>query len=90
MELDERVERLKQYVKAGAWLVLGLLVLYFGLKLAFALFSLLIPVLFVGGAAYLGYRWWQRKLAPPRDSEEDEDYDYDWEYSSESKRRRRW
>lgn len=89
METDEVVERLKKYVKAGAWLVLGLLVLYFGLKLAFALFSMLIPVVFVGGAAYLGYRWWQRKLAPPRDLEPG-DEDYDWKYSSESQRRRRW
>ena len=83
METDEMVERLKKYVKAGAWLVLGLVVLYFGIKLTFALFTMLIPALFVGGAVYLGYRWWQRKLAPPRDSEEDEDYD--WEY-----KRRRW
>lgn len=87
VETDDLVERLKKYVKAGAWLVLGLLVLYFGLRLTFALFSLLVPVLFVGGAAYLGYRWWQRRLAPPRDYDpaEEGDRDYDWE-----SRRRRW
>lgn len=83
MEMDETVERLKKYVKAGAWLVLGLLVLYVGIKLTLALFVTLIPALFVGGAVYLGYRWWQRKLAPPRDSEED----YEWEYSSKRRRR---
>ena len=83
METDEMVERLKKYVKAGAWLVLGLLVLYVGIKLTLALFFTLIPALFVGGAVYLGYRWWRRRLAPPPDYETNDDYD--WEH-----KRRRW
>jgi len=80
---EELIERLKGWVKAGAWLTAGLLVLFVALKIAFWLFSMLLPALFVGGAVYLGYRWWQRKLAPPPER----DY-YDIE--PERERRRRW
>lgn len=79
--MEETIERLKAWVKAGAWLAAGLLIVYVALKLAVGLFVMLVPVLFVGGAVYLGYRWWQRKLAPPKD---DEFLDL------ERERRRRW
>jgi uncharacterized membrane protein YebE (DUF533 family) len=81
--MEETIERLKGWLKAGALLAGVLLVAYVAFKLAIGLLSMLIPVLFVGGAAYLGYRWWQRKIAPP----EDQDY-YDIELERE--RRRRW
>ena len=83
MDVDETIKRLKAWVKLGAWLTLGLLVAYVALKLAFGLFTMLVPVLFLGGAAYLGYRWWQSRLAPPSEGD-----DFDWELERE--RRRRW
>lgn len=81
--MEETIERLKGWVKAGAWLTVGLLILFVALKITFWLFAMLIPALFVGGAVYLGYRWWQRKIAPP----DDRDY-YDIEIERE--RRKRW
>lgn len=80
--MDELIESLKGWIKAGAMLVVGLFIVYVAFKLALGLFFTLIPALFVGGAVYLGYRWWRAKLAPPRDDEFDLDL--------KPERRRRW
>ncbi len=85
VDVEEAVRRLKGWVKLGAWLVVGLLVAYVGLKLAVGLLSMVLPALFVGGLAYLGYRWWRTRLAP---GARDEDGEWDWELERE--RRRRW
>jgi len=81
---EETVERLKWWLKAGVLLAGVLLVGYVVLKLAIGLLSMLLPALLVGGAAYLGYRWWQRRIAPP-----EEDY-YDIELERDREGRRRW
>lgn len=51
---------LKRLLIAGGWVFLGLLILVGVLKLALVLLGLLVPAIFVVGAIYLGYRWWQR------------------------------
>jgi len=51
---------MKRLVIAGAFVMLGLLILVGVLKLAFVLLGLLVPAIFIVGAVYLGYRWWQR------------------------------
>lgn len=51
---------LKRLLTAGAFVLVVLLILVVALKLAFVLLGLLVPVIFVAGAIYLGYRWWQR------------------------------
>lgn len=51
---------LKRLLMTGGFVLLGLLILVGILKLAFILLGLLVPVIFVIGAVYLGYVWWQR------------------------------
>jgi hypothetical protein len=80
--VDELIESLKGWIKAGVMLVIGLLIAVVALRLTFALVGILVPALFVGGAIYLGYRWWRAKLAPPQDDEFDLDL--------KPERRRRW
>lgn len=56
------LEELKRLLVAGVLVLLLLAVLVGVLKLTFVLIGILVPVAFVAGAVYLGYRWWQDRL----------------------------
>ena len=51
---------LKRLLILGGSVWIGLLILVGILKLTLLLLGILVPAIFVVGAVYLGYRWWQR------------------------------
>lgn len=51
---------LRRLLMTGGFVLLALVILVGILKLALILLGLLVPVIFVIGAVYLGYVWWQR------------------------------
>jgi len=68
MEMGMNYLLKKLLILAGGGLALlmglGFLVLLF--KLSWLLFKATVPLAFIGGATYLGYRWWRgRALKPP-------------------------
>jgi len=59
---------LKKLLGGGLITVVGLVILVAIFKLVWALILTAIPIALLGGAAYLGYRWWRgRELKPHHD-----------------------
>lgn len=73
MSMNNLLKKLLILAGGGLALLLGLGFLVLLLKLSWLLLRAAVPLAFVGGAAYLGYRWWRRRaLKPPAPPPEDD------------------
>jgi hypothetical protein len=59
----------KKLLGGGLLLIGGLAILWLAVKLTVALVTAAIPLIVIGGGAYLGYRWWKRRALKARHDE---------------------